>query len=62
MNILVSISVFIVINKRSNLSVLTDGSSQIMGLSDHGSVNNSNLYVIVAQQLKYAQVCHENNF
>ena len=42
MNILISIFVLIVINKRSNLSVLKDGSSQIMGLSDHGSVNNSN--------------------
>ena len=42
MNILISNFVLIVINKRSNLSVLKDGSSQIMGLSDHESVNNSN--------------------
>jgi hypothetical protein len=32
MNILISISVLIVVNKRGNLSVLKDGSSQIMGL------------------------------
>ena len=66
MNILISISVLIVINKRSNLSVLKDGSSQIMGQVRSWVCQIMGLLiiqtVIVAQKLKYAQVCHENNF